>query len=212
MAQSKPTIRTNPRPDLRGQILDAAEVKFAERPYGDVHVEDIAEAAGVAKGLVYYYFENKRGLYTAVISMLGEELAIRTEPNRELPPLERTAAVLDEVIAWAQDHKAYGALAPYGGAGSDRIAREVFAAAQERQTDMMLAGMLETSRELGVDDFHATPEMRHAIKGWTAFIYVTVMRWANDPIVPPEELRELYLRSLSGLITVARETIDESAA
>ncbi len=211
MAESKPTIRTNPRPDLRGQILDAAEVMFAERPYNDVYVEDIAESAGVAKGLVYYYFESKRGLYEAVIRMLGEELAIRTEPNRELPPLERTAAVIDQVIGWAQDHRAYGALAPYGGAGTDRIAREVFAEAQERQTDMMLAGMLESSRELGVADYHAAPEMRHAIKGWTAFIYVTVMRWANDPIVPAEELRELYLRSLSGLITAARETIDSDA-
>ncbi|HEX4902754.1 MAG TPA: helix-turn-helix domain-containing protein, partial [Acidimicrobiales bacterium] len=49
--------------ERRSQILQAATGLFLRRPYADVSITDIAEAAGVARGLLHHYFESKRALY-----------------------------------------------------------------------------------------------------------------------------------------------------
>ena len=50
------------RDDRRRDILKAAVKVFAERGYHGCRISDVAEAAGVAYGLVYHYFGNKDGL------------------------------------------------------------------------------------------------------------------------------------------------------
>ncbi|MBJ7347404.1 MAG: helix-turn-helix transcriptional regulator, partial [Thermoleophilaceae bacterium] len=101
MSTKPPSIRENPRPDLRRKLLDSAERMFSEQPYDDVRVEAIAADAGVAKGLVYYHFEGKRGLYTAVITAIAEDAIARTEPDLSLSFYDSIAASLDSFITWA---------------------------------------------------------------------------------------------------------------
>jgi AcrR family transcriptional regulator len=51
------------RPDERPrEILAAALRVFADRGYNATRLEDIAAAAGVTKGTIYYYFKNKAAL------------------------------------------------------------------------------------------------------------------------------------------------------
>ena len=42
--------------ERKQQLLDAAARLFAEQGYAATRVADIVEAAGVAKGLFYWYF------------------------------------------------------------------------------------------------------------------------------------------------------------
>jgi AcrR family transcriptional regulator len=49
------------------QLLDHAATLFAERGYADTRVLDIVQAAGVAKGLFYWYFENKEALFRELV-------------------------------------------------------------------------------------------------------------------------------------------------
>jgi AcrR family transcriptional regulator len=49
------------KPQLRReQLLDAGAAMFAEKPYGDVMIQDIAAVAGVSRALMYHYFPTKR--------------------------------------------------------------------------------------------------------------------------------------------------------
>jgi len=48
--------------ETRKRIMTAALDLFAERGYGAVAIEDIAEAAGMTKGAVYYWFADKDDL------------------------------------------------------------------------------------------------------------------------------------------------------
>jgi len=52
----------------RRQIIDAAVRLIAERGFAATSVEEIAEAAGVAKGSVYYNFGSKGVLFAAVLT------------------------------------------------------------------------------------------------------------------------------------------------
>jgi AcrR family transcriptional regulator len=54
-------------PSRRQQILDTAARLFDKRRYHEVRMEDLAIAAGVAKGTLYRYFEDKEDLYIALL-------------------------------------------------------------------------------------------------------------------------------------------------
>jgi AcrR family transcriptional regulator len=49
--------------ERKQQLLDAAAQLFAEQGYAATRVVDIVDAAGVAKGLFYWYFENKEAVF-----------------------------------------------------------------------------------------------------------------------------------------------------
>ena len=54
----------------RDQILDAANALFAERGYEEVTIEDLAQSAGVARGLVHHYFGGRKEVYLALLERL----------------------------------------------------------------------------------------------------------------------------------------------
>jgi AcrR family transcriptional regulator len=61
------------------EILSAARKVFARKGYTGATVEDIAEAAGLAKGTVYLYFPSKREVY---LEALKEGLTALVEETR----------------------------------------------------------------------------------------------------------------------------------
>ena len=71
--------RKNARPE---EIISAALEVFADRGFAATKLEDVARRAGVTKGTIYLYFENKEALFKALIRQAivpviaqGEELA-----------------------------------------------------------------------------------------------------------------------------------------
>jgi AcrR family transcriptional regulator len=53
---------------VRGRLLEAAALHFAERGLQGASVDRISLAAGLAKGTVYNYFESKEQLFAAVLA------------------------------------------------------------------------------------------------------------------------------------------------
>jgi AcrR family transcriptional regulator len=60
--------------ERKQQLLDAAEALFASRGYGATRIADICEAAGVAKGLFYWYFETKESLFAELVRSVRQQL------------------------------------------------------------------------------------------------------------------------------------------
>jgi AcrR family transcriptional regulator len=58
----------------RRQLFSVALSLFAERGYSATTMDDIAEAAGVTKPLVYQHFESKRALYLELMDVFSREL------------------------------------------------------------------------------------------------------------------------------------------
>src|ERR1700744_1454649 len=58
------------------EILDAALKVFAEKGVAGARMEDIAARAGVTKGAIYLYFENKKAVFkTLVRESIGATLS-----------------------------------------------------------------------------------------------------------------------------------------
>jgi TetR/AcrR family transcriptional regulator len=58
--------------DTRSRILEVAEREFATEGFAGAHLQKIAEQVGVRKTALYYYFESKAALYTAVLETMLE--------------------------------------------------------------------------------------------------------------------------------------------
>lgn len=58
--------------DTRSRILEVAEREFATEGFAGAHLQKIAEQVGVRKTALYYYFESKAALYTAVLEDMLE--------------------------------------------------------------------------------------------------------------------------------------------
>ena len=70
----------SPRPDVseerRSQIIEAATSVFARQGFNKARMDDIAKEAGVSKGTLYWYFENKDDIITTILdTMIDRQLA-----------------------------------------------------------------------------------------------------------------------------------------
>lgn len=82
-------------PERRAQILDAAMRCFGARGYHLATMDDLARAAGLSKGSVYWYFRSKEDLLLALFDTFSQEvLASFQELERSgLPVIEGLAGV-----------------------------------------------------------------------------------------------------------------------
>ena len=60
--------------ETRHAILDAAETVFQERGVSHTSLAEIAAAAGVTRGAIYWHFENKADLFDAMIQRVFDPL------------------------------------------------------------------------------------------------------------------------------------------
>ena len=56
----------------RNQILDAATQVFSEKGFHRATIRDVAQAAGIADGTIYIYFDNKVALMVGILHRLNE--------------------------------------------------------------------------------------------------------------------------------------------
>ena len=61
-----PTQRM-PREQRREQLIGVATAMFADSGYHTTSMDDVAEAAGVSKPVLYQHFTSKKDLYLAAI-------------------------------------------------------------------------------------------------------------------------------------------------
>jgi AcrR family transcriptional regulator len=172
-------------PGTRARIVAVAIEAFKTRSYGEVSVSDIAEAAGMAKGNVYRYFDSKEALLTAAVETLLSDTRERfqatistlggVEGLRDDP--EKSALVLGYVVADALPMLLeLGARAAKGHEPSAELAREV------------LRTLAETAGRPFASDQAGTEESIAAGLRVIEAAFATVMSWAVGPDWPPDHL------------------------
>jgi AcrR family transcriptional regulator len=62
-------------PERRQALLDAAREVFLERGYANATIDAVVERAGGSKATVYDLFDNKEGLFAALVAEVTEELS-----------------------------------------------------------------------------------------------------------------------------------------
>jgi AcrR family transcriptional regulator len=98
--------------ERKQQLVDQAAILFEERGYDDTRVVDICAGAGVAKGLFYWYFENKEALFAELVRSM--RLRLRTAQGEAMDPdasaLLRIRQGTEASVRFMARHRAYFAL------------------------------------------------------------------------------------------------------
>lgn len=110
---SAPVPKKKRNPELtRQRLMDSATGLFAERGFDGVSVDDIVAKAGVNKRMVYHYFEDKEGLYVAVLKQVFSRLSdleLKTmEDSRD--PAEAIRGILQAYFAFLSANPEFVAL------------------------------------------------------------------------------------------------------
>jgi AcrR family transcriptional regulator len=82
-SETAPRGRRTPRAsgdERERAILATAERLFAERPFAEISVEDLAHGAGISRPTFYFYFPSKNAVLLTLVERMVEEAAA----NREL--------------------------------------------------------------------------------------------------------------------------------
>jgi TetR/AcrR family transcriptional regulator len=100
VAEINPTRTQAERADqTRARILDAALQEFSAHGLAGARTEQIAEAAGVNKALLFYYFGSKEKLYEAALDAAAAKVRDRT-----MAIFLREASAGERVLRTALDH------------------------------------------------------------------------------------------------------------
>ena len=76
---SEPGSRRGRAHDAEGAreaILNAAEEVFAEHGFDGARIDAIAEVAGYNKSLIFHYYDDKLGLYSAVLKRIDQQASV----------------------------------------------------------------------------------------------------------------------------------------
>jgi AcrR family transcriptional regulator len=186
-------------PDARrAELLRAGERVFTEKTFDEVSIEDIAEAAGVSKNLLYHYFAGKRELYVATIRAATQGMLARTEPDMRLGPIDRLRNSIDHHLRHAEEHAA-GYIKLVRGAGSDPEIAAIVADAHRRVVERTVA-------TLPLNGATPPPGLELALYGWIAFCDQVTIAWLERRTLTREDLREMLVHQFAGILAVSGRT------
>ena len=151
--RESPRQHTEQGKERKQQLVEAAMELFAERGYAATRIADICDAAGVAKGLFYWYFPTKHDLFAELVRSMRQRLrraqAAALDPGADA--LTHIRQGVEASLLFMAEH------APY------------FALLQVERTDPHLAAVLREGSDVYLRDVLAhirrgparRPDRRH---------------------------------------------------
>jgi AcrR family transcriptional regulator len=189
-------------PVRREQILQAAIDAFSERGYG-ASMDDVADAAGVTRTVLYYYYPSKKDLFAAVHQAQQAEMLTYVAPAVAGPgsQQERARVAIDAALSFAERHpKSWKLLSgDLEGAGPELI--EAIRGAHEVSMEAIEALLAPDAAERGIKQ--GSVRGRILAESFLGSMTAIWRWWAEHPHVPREEvgdaLYEVLWHGLEGL-------------
>ncbi|MGA4963963.1 TetR/AcrR family transcriptional regulator [Streptomyces pseudogriseolus] len=182
--------------ERRTQLLEAALSLFAHRAPEDVSLDDVAEAAGVSRPLVYRYFPGgKQQLYEAALKSAADELRDCFDEPQAGPLLPRLTRAVERYLAFVGRHDAgFSALLQGGSVVETSRTTAIVDGVRRAAAEHIL-------RHLGVDE--PGPRLRMTIRMWITAVEAASLIWLDEDKQPPqEELREWLVEQFVAVLTV----------
>jgi AcrR family transcriptional regulator len=176
----------------REQLLDAGAALFAEKPFEDVLMEDVAAHAGVTRGLMYHYFPNKRDFYVAIFQRASDRLLASTGPDPDRSLADQLIAGLDAHIQYFVDHPHEALTVNRGALSDDPMIQAIITEELNAVGQRLIDG-------LGVDG-HTRDVATVAIHGWLAFVRTVCVKWIQSQTISRDELTQVCVRAFEGAV------------
>lgn len=190
------TTRVRLSPQARRQlIIESARDLYGDRPYEDVSLQELADAAGVARGLISHYFGDKRELFLAVMrdSVVMPQDALPDLVGLDLAERARVT------IGWIMD-----AATTYGQAWVNASGTANLLGDSDVQTIVDEADDRAARLVLDALDLEDTPALRIRLRTFAAMVKSTCREWLQRGTLTREESLDLLTSVL--VLIVSKET------
>lgn len=184
----------------RAQLLELGVKIVGTRRYEEPWLEEVARTADISKGLIYHYFETKRGFYVEILRHIAETLAQRWTDNIT-PLVERgesaqavNRAGLNAFLDFAKAYPAAFTTLMEAGAGIDPQVKSVESYLREEL-------IRHIAHFRGTQDL--TPAQRTGVKAWAAYVERLAVEWLESDQIPRDQVLKMALAVLIATFSVS---------
>ena len=189
--------RTRLSPEQRrAQLIDLGVQMLSQRPLEQNSVDDIADQAGVSRGLLFHYFSSKHEFHVEIVRHISRDMLERTAPDESLDPIAMLRGTLVAYVDYVTERRDTYVSMLRGAASSDPDMTELF----ERTRTAMVE---RTAAHLPMLGIEVTPAVHLAVRGWIAFVEDTTIEWLRNPQITREEFIDLAVGALPAVVVVA---------
>lgn len=199
----------------RAQLVELGLEKFGTRSYDEVSMEEIAQAAGISKGLIYHYFPTKRAFYVACVRSEAQRFLAFVNPHTEGTPADQLRERLDAYLTFVRGRGRAFTTLMRSGIGVDTEIAQIVDEARNGCLHILMHGFdALPAAILGAEatpDFLSDPLVRIALRGFIGFAEAVSIEWVEaigqDPRslerASQEDVRELLVNALVATVTTA---------
>jgi AcrR family transcriptional regulator len=187
--------------DTRRRLLDAAEQVFGELGYHEASVVKITEAAGVAAGTFYLYFDSKKAVFDELVRDLNRRVrhAMKEGSSKGTTRLESELLGFEAYFRFTSEHPALYRIIRQAEFVSPEMLRYHYDRLSENYVEALRASV--ATGEIGKLD----PDVAvWALMGVGEMIGMRWILWGEGAPIPPRVWKELE-RLLRGLLEVGDE-------
>lgn len=185
------------REQRRAQLIELGMQAVTASSFDEVSVEQVADAAGISRGLLFHYFPTRRDFLAAIAEAGAQQLLDVTAPDPALAPLDQLRVGMAAYVDYIVDRReAYVSLVR-GAAGGDPAMLDVVRRTRSQIVSRMLGGM-------GFTPPQAPSMLRIALHGWLGFVEEAAIAWMDEPDPPSRHaLLATCERTLVGIVADA---------
>lgn len=186
-----------PVDERRQQLLELATELFAERTYEEISVDEIAQAAGISKGLLYHYFPGKRAFYVAAVRHAARQLLDETDVEVTAggpPNVDAMRQGVERYLAFVERSSTAYAFLLRGGMAADPEVQAIVEETRQAFLDRMMA-------EAGTVGDPA--RLRTALRGYIGFVEAVSLDWLEHRDLSREALADLMVNACVSLVSLA---------
>jgi len=200
--EAQPRRRRLEPDERRAQILECAIDMFGERPYAAVSTAELAQRAGVARGLINHYFGNKRDLYLAVVRRMVtlprlDDMVAPTGTDRE-----RVDASVHWLLDVISEHgSTWVKVTSHEGVGDDPEVQQILDQADDAAAERMLlmVGRAESAH---------SAQLRAMVRAFGGLVKVAGREWITRGALTREQVHALLSDMLMTLVTETMPKVD----
>jgi AcrR family transcriptional regulator len=160
------------REQRKGEILEAALVLFAKNGYAATTIDQLAEAAGTSKGLLYNYFSGKQELLEEIFNHMLAQAESIWQLDESSTAHEQLRQLLDATFLYMQEHKDLMKLIMQLALQPD-VVQDLSALITQSQTSKLLF-MEPLLREMGYDNPKEEAYVRGAFLDGLALVSMVI--------------------------------------
>ncbi|GAA2318591.1 TetR/AcrR family transcriptional regulator [Streptomyces kunmingensis] len=191
--------------ERRAQLLESALSLFAHRAPEEVSLDDVAEAAGVSRPLVYRYFPGgKQQLYEAALRSAADVLEQCFAEPAAGSLTTRLARALDRYLAFVDQHDMGFAALLQGGS-----------VVETSRTTAIVDGVRRAAAEHILSHLSVSapgPRLRMTVRMWITAVEAASLIWLDEDKQPPlDELRDGLVDQFMAVLTATAGRDPETA-